>query len=83
MALFDIFLDINEEYKELIKDLYKVLIIIILFHLMIANSGNSKNFIINGLMGKALNDEFVVLCFFILLSIMGYYLIFDKIVSFQ
>jgi hypothetical protein len=83
MAIFDIFLDINEEYKELIKDLYKVLIIIILFHLMIANSGNSKNFIINGLMGKAFNDEFMFLSFFILLSIMGYYLIFDKIVSFQ
>ena len=46
MALFDIFLDINEEYKELIKDVYKVLVIIILFHLMIANSGNSKNFTI-------------------------------------
>ena len=80
MALFDIFLDIN---KELIKELYKVLIILILFHLMIANSGNSKNFIINGLMGKALNDEFVFLCFFIVLSVMGYYLIFDKIVSFE
>ena len=83
MALFDIFLDINEEYKELIKDLYKVLIIIILFHLMVANSGNSRNFIINGLMGKSLNDEFMFLCFFILLSIMGYYLIFDKIISFE
>lgn len=83
MALFDIFLDINEEYKELIKDVYKVLVILILFHLMISNSGNSKNFIINGLMGKALNDEFMFLCFFILLSIMGYYLIFDKIISFQ
>ena len=47
MALFDIFLDINEEYKELIKDLYKVLIILILFHLMIANSGNSKIFTIS------------------------------------
>jgi hypothetical protein len=50
---------------------------------MIAHSGNNKNFIINGLMGKALNDEFMFLCFFIILSIMGYYLIFDKIVSFQ
>jgi hypothetical protein len=83
MALFDIYLDINSDYKNLINDLYKILITLILFHLMITNSGNSRNFILNGLMGASINNDFIFLCFFIILSITGYYLIFDKIVSFH
>ena len=83
MALFDIYLDLNKDYKDLINDLYKILIIFILFHLMISHSGNSKNFIINGLMGNGFNNDFMYLCIFIILSIMGYYLVFDKIISFN
>ena len=81
MALIDVYLE--EDYKELIQNVYKVLVILILFHLMISNCGCNKNYIINGIMGKMMNDDFLGLCLLLLLSLMGYYMIFEKIIMFH
>jgi hypothetical protein len=78
MALIDLYLD--DDYKELIQNIYKVLVILILFHLILSNSGCNKNTIMNGLMGKSMNDDFLGLCFIIILSIMGYYLVIERII---
>ena len=38
MAIIDIYLDIDKEYLNLIKDIYKILIILIVFQLLTSSS---------------------------------------------
>jgi hypothetical protein len=80
MALFNIYLDLDEEYIYLIKDIYKALCILIVFQLMTHYSSLNKNFLNQALTGKFLNDDFMELIFFIILGFAAYHLVFDKII---
>ena len=81
MAIINLHLNINENYKTYINDIYKlftILIVIqILFHLLEIN----KDFLHNALSGSILNDDLVTLLFVIILGISSYYLIFNKILE--
>jgi len=82
MAILDIYLDIDNEYISLIKDLYKILVILIIFQLLVYSYG--ENNIINiALSGNILNDNFMTLLIFIIIAISSYYLIFNKLICFQ
>jgi hypothetical protein len=83
MAIIDIYLDIDKEYINLIKDIYKVLVILIIFQLLIYSSMAPKNIINSALSGSLLNDDFMTLLIFIVIGISSYYLIFDKLISFN
>jgi hypothetical protein len=83
MAILDIYLDIDNEYLNLIKDLYKVLVILIVFQLLVYYSNASKNIVNSALTGFLLNDDFMTLLIFIVIGICSYYLVFDKLVSFN
>jgi hypothetical protein len=83
MAIIDIYLDIDSEYINLIKDIYKVLVIFILFHLLVYYSNAQKNIVNTALTGFLLNDDFMTLLIFIIIGICSYYLFFDKLVSFN
>jgi len=79
MAIFNIYLDLDKEYIDLIKDVYKTLCILIVFQIMMHYSSLSKNFLNQALTGKVLNDDFMELLFFVILGFAAYHLVFDKI----
>ena len=83
MAILDIYLNIDNEYINLIRDTYKVLVILIIFQLLIYYSNSQKNIISTALTGFLLNDDFMTLLIFIIIGISSYYLIFDKLISFN
>jgi hypothetical protein len=83
MAIFNIHLDLENEYINLIKDIYKVLVILIVFQVLVYISNPSKLILSNALTGGLLNDEYMTLIIFIIMGISSFYLIFDKIISFQ
>jgi hypothetical protein len=82
MAIYNINLDLDKEYIKLINDIYKVVVILVVFQAFIFYSNVSKNIINTALTGNLLNDEFMSLLIFIILGISAYYLVFDKIVAF-
>jgi hypothetical protein len=81
MAIFNIYLDLDKDYINLIKDIYKILVILIIFQVLIFYSGASKNIINSALTGSLLNDEFMSLLIFVIIGMSSYYLVFDKVVS--
>jgi len=82
MAIFDIYLEIDKDYIKLINDIYKISVILIVFQLIISMSNINKNIINNSLNGSIMNDDFMTLLIYIIISILAYYLIFDRIISF-
>lgn len=81
MAIYNIYLDLENDYINLIKDCYKVIIILVVFQALVHYSGAQKNILNTALTGSLLNDEFITLLFFVLIGISSYYLIFDKLLS--
>ena len=83
MAIFNINLNIEDEYIVLIKDIYKVIVILIVLQIIIYYSTSSKNILNNALTGCILNDDFMTFLIYIIISICAYYLVFDKLISFE
>ena len=83
MSILNIYLDFDKDYINLIKDIYKTLVILIVFQVLIYYSECSKNIINSALTGFLLNDDFMMLLIFIIIGICSYYLVFDKIISFN
>jgi len=84
MAIFNIYLDLDKEYLELIKDSYKTIVILAIFQLLVIMSNSTSNNIIeNSLKGSFLNDNFMTLLIFVLIGYCGYYLVMDKIINFE
>ena len=82
MAIFDIYLDIDKDYIKIINDIYKISVILIIFQLIISLSSSNKNIINNSLNGSIMNDDFMTLLIYIIISVLGYYLVFEKIINF-
>ena len=81
MAIFNIYLDLDKDYILLIKDVYKFLVIAIIFQILIYYSGCSKNIINTAICGNLMNDDFMSLILFVIVGYVAYYLVFDKIVD--
>lgn len=81
MAIFDIYLDFDNDYINLIKDIYKTLVILIIFQILIFFSNTQKNIVNTALTGYLLNDDFMTILIFIIIGISTYYLIFDRIIT--
>ena len=81
MAIYNIYIDLDKDYINLIKDIYKIVVVLIIFQILVYYSKVQKNFLNSALTGALLNDEFMTLLIFILLGVSSYYLIFDKILS--
>ena len=82
MAIFYIYLDIDKDYIKIINDIYKISVILIIFQLIISLSSSNKNIINNSLNGSIMNDDFMTLLIYIIISVLGYYLVFEKIINF-
>jgi hypothetical protein len=81
MAIFNINLDLDKDYISLIKDIYKILVILIIFQSLLYYSESPKNIINSALTGFLLNDDFMTLLIFIVIGLSGYYLVFDKVLN--
>ena len=79
MAIYNIYLDLENDYINLIKDCYKIIVILVVFQALVHYSGAQKNILNTALTGSLLNDEFITLLFFVLIGISSYYLVFDKL----
>ena len=78
MALINLHLNIDDEYKKLLQDLYKLIVIVCVFQAMIYYS-DSKNLLNNSLNGELLNDDLLVLIIYIMIALSSYYFVFEKI----
>ena len=78
MALINLHLNIDDEYKKLLQDLYKLIVIVCVFQAMIYYS-DSKNLVNNSLNGELLNDDLLVLIIYIMIALSSYYFVFEKI----
>ena len=83
MAIFNFILELDKNYIDLIKDIYKVITILIIFQVILYYSNSPKNILSNALLGTVLNDDFITLLVYIIISISSYYLIFDKLISIE
>jgi hypothetical protein len=83
MAIFNINLELEKEYIDLIKDIYKITMILVVFQIILYYSNCQKNILNSALTGTLLNDDFMTLLIYLILSMTSYYLVFDKLVSFN
>jgi len=83
MSIFNIYLNVEDDYLQLIKDSYKVIVILFVFQLLSHYSGMSKTTLGSAVSGVVMNDEFLGIILFILLGLAAYYLIFEKVLSFH
>lgn len=81
MALYDIYLPIEIEYKDLINDIYKWLVILFVIHVLFSTSYNNKSTNNFGLTGSYLNNDFLNLVIFILIGLGFYQLVAKMIIS--
>jgi hypothetical protein len=81
MAIINLYLDFDKDYINLINDIYKIIVVLIVFQILMHYSNVPKNILNSALTGSLLNDEFMTLLIFIIIGISSYYLIFDKVLS--
>lgn len=81
MAIFNFYLDLDKEYISLIKDIYKIIVILIVFQIILYFSKCDKNIINSALSGNILNDNFMLLLIYVIIAMSSYYLVFDKLIS--
>ena len=83
MAIINLYLDADMNYINLIKDIYKYVVILSIVQILIHYSNFQKNIINSALTGAILNDEFITLLLYVLIGVGAYYLIFDKLISIE
>jgi len=83
MAIINLHLDLDENYKNFIKDIYKIFVILFVIQIILNFGDVKKDFFINALSGNLFNDDFAALIFVIILGISSYYLIFNRILEIQ
>ncbi len=81
MAIVNLHLDLEENYKNFLKDLYKIFVVLIVIQIILTNMNLNKDFLQKALFGEILNDEILILLLVIIISISAYYLIFNKLLE--
>jgi hypothetical protein len=81
MAIINLYLDFDKDYINLINDIYKIIVVLVIFQVLMHYSNVPKTILNSALTGALLNDEFMTLLIFIIIGISSYYLIFDKVLS--
>ena len=81
MAIINLHLDLDYNYKNLIIEIYKFFTILIIIQIILTSANVKKDFLLSAFSGEILNDDFVGLLFTIILGISSYYLIFNKILE--
>jgi len=79
MAFIHLYLNIDAEYIQLLRDIYKIVTILVVFQLILHFGEAEQNMIHRAFTGKILNNDFFILLFILLISISSYYLVFAKL----
>ena len=79
MALINLYLDIDTNYKEFLNDSYKIIVILLVIQMMVHFSNDNKNLISNALTGDLWNDNLFLLIIYILVGVSSYYFVFEKV----
>ena len=80
MAIYDINLDLEEKYVTTIKNIYKYIVIIVVFHLLVHFSKTGKNYNF-GFSGDLFNEHFLNTIIIICISVAVYHLIFNELIN--
>lgn len=81
MSIITIHLPFSKEYVEMTQDIYKLIIVFVVFHILVVVSKFSKGDMASIFMGNMLNDHYMLLVLYLILGVMSYYLVFEKIVK--
>ena len=81
MAIINLHLDLEENYINFLKDIYKLFTILVVIQIIFNSLDVKKDFLYSAMSGNILNDDIVILLFIIILGISSYYLIFNKILE--
>ena len=79
MAILNMYLHVDKDYIQLINDIYKITTIFIVFQALLYFSNLPKNIIQTAFTGFFMNDDFMMLLIYVIISVSAYYLVFDKI----
>ncbi len=71
MALFNLNLEIEDEYKHMLRDILKTLSILVVAYIIQSSSSN-KNF---------LADDFFDIIIYLFIGIMSFHMIFNKVID--
>ncbi len=82
MALFDIYLEVTDDYLKTIQDIYKYFVILVVFQVLVHYAYPNKNVLQTALSGSPANDEFMCLVIFLLIGVVAYHLVAEKIIKF-
>ena len=81
MAIVNLHLDLEENYKNFFFFFYKIFVVLIVIQIILTNMNLNKDFLQKALFGEILNDEILILLLVIIISISAYYLIFNKLLE--
>jgi len=70
MAIINLYLDFDKDYINLINDIYKIIVVLVVFQVLMHYSNVPKNILNSALTGALLNDEFMSLLIFIIIGIL-------------
>lgn len=78
MALLNLDLNLSNDYTNILKNIYKFSIILILFQIFMVICCKNKKLNL-GLTGKILNTDFIQALLLLILAYLGYELVFKEI----
>jgi hypothetical protein len=78
MTLLIINLDIEEKYKTIIRDVFKVTVIILILHYLLCSSKLTLENLINK---TFMNNNFIEVYLYIMISLLSYHLIVTEIIQ--
>ncbi len=83
MAFYNIHLDVDTEYKETIKAIYKFLVVVCVFHILMYLSYKGSKPLLFGLTRELFNDDVMNFIFIGMISIISYYFVSEKLLKFE
>lgn len=81
MAIINLELNMNENYKDFLQDAYKIIVILFVIQIIFSSMKPDKDFLMNALNGDILNDNLLILIIVILIGISSYYLVFNELLE--
>ena len=79
MAVINLNLDMNEEYKKYIKEMYKIIVVLVVTQIIFYCMKTDKNFLDQVISGGLINDELLILIIVILIALSTYHFIFEPL----
>jgi hypothetical protein len=79
MAVVNLNLDLDEKYKNYLKEMYKIVIILLVTQILFYFMNPDKNFLEKVISGGFINDELLILIIVILIALSTYHFIFEPL----